>query len=144
MGRGFEMLSDRIDVLADAVRGLQHVLADRFEDHRAQLISLRRRVARLDALDEVMARLHRKSEELSGALVTRAGQQEELQRQIGKLTDDIQLLRRRMRVRAKDRPAALTEGQVEAVAQAILAAIRQEGAGSSGGERRSSGRTRRK
>jgi predicted nucleic acid-binding Zn-ribbon protein len=138
------MLSERIDGLADAVRSLQHALADRLEDHRVQLISLRGRVARLDSMDELAAKFDRKGEELSHALAARSGQQDELQQQLAGLTRDVRSLRRRMTVTAKSHAAGLTENQIEAVAQAILSALQQKSARSSGVKRRSPGRTSRK
>ena len=81
-GRALEMLSERIDGLADAVRSLQHALAGRLEDHRAQLISLRRRVARLDSMDDVAAEFLRKRDELFQALADRSARQDKLQEQL--------------------------------------------------------------
>jgi predicted nucleic acid-binding Zn-ribbon protein len=138
------MLSERIDGLADAVRSLQHALADRLEDHRAQLISLRRRVARLDSMDDVAAEFLRKRDELFRALADRSARQDKLQEQLLGLSKDVQALRRRMSVRVKDHSSVFTEGQIEAVAQAVLAGLRQQSIGSSGTKRRSPGRTSRK
>jgi len=139
-----DVLGDRIDALADTVRGLHAELAVRFGDHNRQLASFRLRLSHVETMGDALSAIKERRDELTRAIVEHSDQQEQLQQQISRLTKDIQSLRRRVSIQAKDRPAGLTDEQIEAVAQEILAALQRRGAEGGGTRPRKPVRSTRK
>ena len=95
-------------------------------------------------MGDALSAIKERRDELTRAIVEHSDQQEQLQQQISRLTKDIQSLRRRVSIQAKDRPAGLTDEQIEAVAQEILAALQRRGAEGGGTRPRKPVRSTRK